>query len=95
MYLDIFTADEPKPGAVYASRRMQGGKLWHCLVTEEQLEALRKAGIRYKVVDEVYGGKTPEHVYNPAGIECERADKTRVAFSLASAKLEEEEVRKP
>ena len=90
MYLDIFTADEPKPGTVYASRRMQGGKTWHCLVTEEQLAALRKAGTPYKVVDEVLqGGKTPEHVYNPAGIECERVDKTRVSFALASAKLEE------
>ena len=99
MYLDIFTADEPKPGAVYASRRMQGGKIWHCLVTEEQLEALRKAGALYKVVDEVLqGGKTPEHVFNPSGLECERSDKTRVTFSLATAKLEEksvEEVRKP
>jgi len=99
MYLDIFIADEPKPGAVYASRAMRGGKLWHCLVTEEQLKALREAGTQYKVVDEVLqGGKAPEHVYNPAGLECERSDKTRVTFSLASSKLEEksaEEVRKP
>ena len=88
MYLDIFITAEPKPGTVYASRRLQGGKTWHCLVTEEQLAALRKAGTPYKVVDEVYDvGKTPEHVYNPAGIECERSDKTRVVFSLASAKL--------
>ena len=87
MYLDIYT-DKLHAG-VYAGRYIKAIKLWHCLVTEEQLEALRKLGVKYKVVDEVYQGKTPDHVYNPAGIECERADKTRVSFSLASARVEE------